>query len=233
MSLHLAADTAHRERLDRDGFLVVDRPLVDPLELADAQAVVDGVMSNYDQMPPSTARDLGDVKVHPGPPRIAEVMGVLRLAPELQLMGVYAAMGALAMEVLGGAVVNLSDHAIYKSAGDGPETGWHQDLAYARRPVTQQAITVWLPLQAVTTANGCMEFVPGSHHLGLLAHHRLHHDERAHALVTDEVDPTVAVACPLPAGGATVHWATTLHRTGPNRTDTVRRAWITTWCLDG
>lgn len=44
--------------------------------------------------------------------------------------------------------------------------------------------------------------------------------------MTDDVDPKGAVACPLPAGGMTIHQPKTLHYTGPNRTNTPRRAYI-------
>ena len=36
-------------------------------------------------------------------------------------------------------------------------------------------------------------------------------------------------ACPIPAGGATVHHSRTLHYTGPNRSDGPRRAYILTF----
>ena len=52
---------------------------------------------------------------------------------------------------------------------------------------------------------------------------------RIHALeltpheMRNVVDP---VACPRPAGGATLHDAYTLHYAGPNQTDQIRRALI-------
>jgi ectoine hydroxylase-related dioxygenase (phytanoyl-CoA dioxygenase family) len=47
-----------------------------------------------------------------------------------------------------------------------------------------------------------------------------------HGLVTDAVDASRAVACPIPAGGATFHHCRTLHFAGPNTTDEPRRAYI-------
>ena len=44
--------------------------------------------------------------------------------------------------------------------------------------------------------------------------------------VDDPVDGAAAVACPLPAGGATFHLSRTLHYAGENRTAAPRRAYI-------
>ena len=52
------------------------------------------------------------------------------------------------------------------------------------------------------------------------------HDPTVHGLVTDDVDPSLAVACPIPVGGATIHTCRTMHYAGPNTTDQPRRAYI-------
>ena len=44
--------------------------------------------------------------------------------------------------------------------------------------------------------------------------------------MTDDVDPDLATACPVPAGGCTVHTGRTLHFTGGNTTAQPRRAYI-------
>jgi ectoine hydroxylase-related dioxygenase (phytanoyl-CoA dioxygenase family) len=85
---------------------------------------------------------------------------------------------------------------------------------------------VWIPLQDVSLEMGCMEFIPGSHLGPVLPHHPRGHDAAAHMMVADGVDPASAVACPLRAGGATIHTPRTLHRTGPNRSEHPRLAWI-------
>lgn len=40
-------------------------------------------------------------------------------------------------------------------------------------------------------------------------------DPRVHGLITDDVDPAQAVACPVPAGGVTVHLHSRLLRPAP------------------
>ena len=48
----------------------------------------------------------------------------------------------------------------------------------------------------------------------------------SHALVAEGFDSSMAVACPVGAGMATIHGLTTLHYTPPNTTDDPRVAWV-------
>jgi ectoine hydroxylase-related dioxygenase (phytanoyl-CoA dioxygenase family) len=83
-------------------------------------------------------------------------------------------------------------------------------------------------LQEATTENGCMHFVPGSHRGEVVPHRPIGGDPRVHGLEVEPgvVDVSTAVACPLPAGGATIHASRTLHYTSPNRSTGHRRAYI-------
>ena len=71
-----------------------------------------------------------------------------------------------------------------------------------------------------------MQFLPGSHKERIRWHRHIDNDPSVHGLVTDEVEPAGAVACPIPAGGATFHHCRTMHYAGPNTTDRTRRAYI-------
>ena len=82
-----------------------------------------------------------------------------------------------------------------------------------------------MPLQPVEVSNGCLEFIPASHKGALLPHHRLNNDVRIHGLEAEGVQESHLVACPLLAGGATIHHSRTLHHAGPNLTNGPRRAY--------
>jgi ectoine hydroxylase-related dioxygenase (phytanoyl-CoA dioxygenase family) len=135
---------------------------------------------------------------------------------------------AISRQLLGEEARMTGSHAIFKPAGHGAATPWHQDEAYWDPGQNYLSLSVWMPLQEATLENGCMQFVPGSHLLEVLGHHHINHDPRIHGLEVDEgvADLSGAVACPLPAGGATFHLSRTLHYTGPNRTSVPRRAFI-------
>ena len=112
------------------------------------------------------------------------------------------------------------------SSRTGTETPWHQDEAYWDPTLDYESLSIWIPLQEATIANGCMQFVPGSHQQQVLTHHSINDDPRIHGLEVDAVDVSTAVACPIPAGGATIHHNRTLHYAGPNDSDVPRRAYI-------
>lgn len=114
-------------------------------------------------------------------------------------------------------------HMIRKPPG-GRAALWHQDHAYWQPELDYHALGVWLPMHDVSTEMGAMQFIPGSHKRGLLPHRQA--DDPAHNVltVTDDVEISGAVACPLKMGGATFHHSETLHYTAPNITDTPRLA---------
>ena len=74
---------------------------------------------------------------------------------------------------------------------------------------------------------------PGSHKLDVLPHHPINHDPRIHGLEVDDPETWASrgVACPVRAGGATLHAAYMLHYAGPNRTVHPRRAYTLTFRL--
>ena len=96
---------------------------------------------------------------------------------------------------------------------------WHQDATYfGLRPHVH--VTAWLALTDATAENGCMEFLPGSHHRGQLPHRAgvvAASVNRAGQAVTLDVDDAPAVHAPLRAGEFSLHHTLCLHRSQPNR----------------
>eukprot|EP01050_Picozoa_sp_SAG11_P024449 SAG11_NODE_5204_length_1631_cov_1.122715_1_plen_156_part_00 len=78
------------------------------------------------------------------------------------------------------------------------------------------------------------KFIPRSHLWPDLPHHNINHDPRIHGLEVELDEPLLAgpfgvvsaVACPLPAGGATFHLSRTMHYSQRNAHDVPRRAFI-------
>src|SRR5205823_4986553 len=93
------------------------------------------------------------------------------------------------------------------------------------------ALGCWMPLDPATPESGCMRFIPGSHRGDVRTHRHLGDDPAIHALFTDDVDPSQAVAIPLRPGGAIFHHCRILHSSGPNRSAHVRRAYANEWQL--
>lgn len=210
------------EQLDQDGYAVVEQ-LSPPDEIA---RLVDAYDHLFGPDSPVRAGDRYELAGEEGTaPLLPQVTNPDHYLPELLETQAYRNATALARSVLGEDVRPAGMHAIRKPPHDGAETPWHQDEAYWDPAVEHDAISIWMPLQPVTVGNGCMQFMPGSHRLPVLEHRLIRPDAHGLALTDLSVVRRIA-ACPLPAGGATVHTGRTVHYTGPNATDAPRRALI-------
>ena len=219
-------DEPTRQQLLADGFGVVER-LVDDATLDQLRGAYDDIIEG--RVLARGDRLLGDVirqvkhpsKDHPVFAANAALEAGCRLAERL-----FAREG----------FTKVYEMLIDKPAGTVHETPWHQDAGYFGRPVAEPGtptgfpdIQVWLALDPVDVDNGCMQFLPAPHGQPSLPHHIVSgdpDDEGRLIAVSDEVDGSAAVACPLEPGGATFHFPGTPHYTGPNRTDRPRRAYI-------
>jgi hypothetical protein len=148
------------------------------------------------------------------------------MAPELN-NALYLRNGrSIAARLLGGDETKISGawRMFFKPARHGCETPWHQDAAH--RPSGYDSLNIWMPLDPATLESGCLHYIAGSHLRGIRPHRPNEDDPSGLSMKTDDVDPSQAIACPLPAGGATVHHCRTLHYSGTNQTDQARRAFV-------
>lgn len=214
-------------RFRDDGFLAVERLTTDE-ELSWLGAVYDACFDPDDPIATRTRWDEAD-----GDDGRRVVTRAQSFFPELavpQLLDTAfrrnARRFAAAVMDVDGAELTTWSHMIDKPPGIGRPTYWHQDEAYWEPALEHRAIGAWMPLDDCPVEAGCMQFIPGSHHAPVRAHHSRRPDIRPDLYeVVEPVDDSAAVACPLPAGGATFHHARTLHYTAPNRTARARRAY--------
>lgn len=134
----------------------------------------------------------------------------------------------IARQLVGNEVKLHDSYILYKPARFGTVTPWHQEEAYMSPERTYNLLTFWLALQDTWKESGGMHFLPGSHTLEVLPHHRWEGDDDNMILAVDPelFDVARAVSCPLSAGGATIHTSRTLHYAGPNLSNAPRRAFI-------
>ena len=175
--------------------------------------------------------DLSGTDDDDAPVVLPQILNPSKYAPELAHTLFRANAEALAKQLLGPSAEYRGDHAIRKAPHTDAPTPWHQDEAYWDPTLDYSELSIWIPLQAATLENGCMQFVPGTHRQEVLSHHPIGNDPRVIGLEVDDPETHAAgnAACPIPAGGATVHHSRTLHYTGPNRSDGPRRAYILTF----
>ena len=118
------------------------------------------------------------------------------------------------------------DQSVYKKTERPREFPWHQDNGYTFVE-PQQYLTLWIPLVDVDETNGCPWIAPGLHRLGTLDHWQA---EAGRVCLEQAED---AVAAPAKAGDIVVFSSLAPHRTGPNLSDAVRKAYILQYAPEG
>ena len=107
---------------------------------------------------------------------------------------------------------------------------WHQDGGYTATQTDRvvealRMVNVWAPLVPAREANGCMQFVPGTHKLGVVPHVQREHYLEIPQEVLDLLRPA-PVSIELDPGDVVLFSNLLFHQGLPNRADTIR------WSLD-
>jgi ectoine hydroxylase-related dioxygenase (phytanoyl-CoA dioxygenase family) len=220
------------ERFKRDGFLAIPQ-LADKETVAEIGAVYDAMLSGEIDCTP-TDNPLGMITRQIMVP--SSYHEIFRSNPALD------AAREMSKDLLGCAKPSVFfDMLIYKEPGQKATTPWHQDFSYTAMPYAptgskipaDEIVQFWVALDDVDESNGCMHFVPGQHNAPMLEHYVASGPEDYSQRLLAIRDPEAklpldtVVACPLKAGGATVHNYGTPHFTSGNTTtDRKRRAYI-------
>ena len=123
---------------------------------------------------------------------------------------------------LGPDLVLVYDSVFLKLARTGGATPWHQDIGLWPEKM-RESFNFWIAIDPATRANGCLQFVPGSHK-GPIIEHKLYegglHKELPRELCTD-LRTDYAELAP----GDAVFWHSNLwHYSAPNTSDQDRIA---------
>lgn len=118
------------------------------------------------------------------------------------------------------------DQLVYKKPEMAKDFPWHQDNGY-KYVLPQAYLTCWTPLTPATVDNGCPWVLPGIHRRGTLAHRW----SDTGFVCSDGNEGAVPVEAE--PGDVVVFSSLTPHRTGPNLTDDVRKAYILQYAPEG
>ena len=133
----------------------------------------------------------------------------------------------LAHDLIGPDVRLYWEQAVYKKPGTADDFPWHQDNGYTFVE-PQQYLTCWIALTDADARERLpLGACPGLHRRGTLRHGMTPLGWRCLEA------PEGAVAAPARAGSIVVFSSLTPHRTGPNRTGAVRKAYIVQFAPDG
>ncbi len=121
------------------------------------------------------------------------------------------------------------NQAVIKPPEKGLSFGWHQDSGYkVTKPL--QYITCWTAISDTTLENGCIWVLPKSHKLGLIPHYR---DHAAGETKPVSLDETGAIPVPMKAGQVAIFSSLTLHKSGPNTSNTTRKGYVPQYHFPG
>jgi ectoine hydroxylase-related dioxygenase (phytanoyl-CoA dioxygenase family) len=129
----------------------------------------------------------------------------------------------LARTALGETVYLFNEQFVVKAADRGLQFSWHQDSGFIRYP-HDPYLTCWIPLDDVDAENGTVWLLPYSRAGTRMAVEHVA-DPETNDLVgyvgEDPGDPLI-----LPAGSVACFSSTVFHRSGPNSTGRMRRAFV-------
>ena len=141
-----------------------------------------------------------------------------------------------ASQLLEGSVRFWHDQLFCKPAKHGGNVAWHQDYSYWTRTRPMAHLTCWTGLDPATEANGCLQYIPGSHTWELLPITGLAGDMNAieEVLSKDQLETFQnPVAIEMEAGHASFHHPLMVHGSFDNKTDIPRRAVVLNVIRDG
>jgi len=237
-----------RRQLDEEGYVIL-RGLVEPQVVAEARADLDRLV---DQLAAGLIREgrvRSSLAEEPFETRIYRLFrDCLDQAPqsfrhELHLPGIFGyffhpELLDLVESVLGGEIRLYPNYTVRPKLPDweGTRIWWHQDGGYTHFVHTDDSVrhddveelrmlNVWSPLVPAREENGCMQFVPGSHKLGVVPHvSRRYYLEIVDPRYTPLFEKAVSIE--LDPGDVVLFSNLLFHQGLPNRSRTVR------WNLD-
>ncbi len=221
---------AEKAAFRADGYVHL-RGVLSPDELAEIEAVYDRFLrgeiavagKDFNDM--TTGEHGGDATTY----AIVNVMLPRRYHPQWKDNIFEHRARSIAEQLCGEGMEIDFDQLLAKHPGrEDAVFGWHQDQAYWIDTDDRRTATCWLAVEDSTVANGCMQFLPGSHREPVRPHRPLHGGrDSSHTLVTDLRPDDVMRHVPITRGDITVHNEGVLHGSGGNSTtDSWRRAYI-------
>ena len=215
---------------DTNGYVVAER-LFDNGQLDEVRARVEAIIADPDSAPDGVlvSRESDtEAAAESANVRGSMVRGIAFLArfdPFFSELARTPKLLALVRSLIGPRIKLFRDSALLKPPG-GQAKPLHQDQSYFQVQPMDDLVTAWLALDEATEANGCMQYVPGSHQHGVFP---VDHDPQCpvhHVPQTGDLWLPPAVTCPVPAGSVIFHHGCTLHTSADNNTDIWRKALI-------
>lgn len=212
---------AEVDQFNAEGFFVLEGAFT-PAEIAAVRAEIDP----FEEAHAAYARERGGKVRLTDTEAITFTLHLVKKSAALKAFAAHPAIRDVCHDLIGPAVRLYWDQAVYKKTEQPRDFPWHQDNGYSFVE-PQQYLTLWIPLMDVDVENGCPWIAPGLHRMGTLEHW-----PTDIGLVCLDEAPG-AVAAPAKMGDVVVFSSLAPHRTGPNLSADVRRAYILQYAPEG
>jgi ectoine hydroxylase-related dioxygenase (phytanoyl-CoA dioxygenase family) len=203
-------------QFDADGYVVLE-PAFDRGEVAEVLGELDAIEARVEQF----------LRSQEGERMMIAEAGAITFSTHavvrselLRRFVCHPVFAALCADIIGPDANLYWDQAVYKKPEKPRRFPWHQDNGYTFVE-PQQYLTCWVALTDANEENGCPWVAPGLHRYGTLKHTYI--EPLGYECFSE---PPHRVAAPVGAGGIVVFSSLTPHLTGPNTTDSVRKAYI-------
>jgi ectoine hydroxylase-related dioxygenase (phytanoyl-CoA dioxygenase family) len=210
---------AQQQQYRKEGWFILERALSDQqLELLRAFAQ-QGISQIDARMDDAGVDDLG--LNHRGQRYFAN--GMATTEPALRAFVFSDLMADICRATLGQNAFHFVEQYVVKCADRQSAFSWHQDSGYVHEE-HEPYLTCWIALDDITEENGCVYLLPYSR-AGVRTYVKHFTDPATNDKVgyvgTDHGLPVV-----IPAGSIVCFSSVVFHRSGPNLTDRLRRAYI-------
>lgn len=234
-----ALTAAERAQFANDGYLIL-RGFLSPTVLAEAQAAITELVDQHAERLVAAGKRTDRLTTTPFPLRLLKLYednldaAPVIFRPQLHLPGLFplffhAGLLDLVESILGGEIRLYPNYSVRPKYPDlaATEVLWHQDGGYTEGNVADlRMVNVWTPFVPARVANGCMQFIPGTHTLGPVPHERRQYYLEIAALVLD-AHRERAVNIELDPGDLVLFHNLLFHRGLPNHSQEIR--WSADW----
>ncbi|WP_219223166.1 phytanoyl-CoA dioxygenase family protein [Pedobacter antarcticus] len=141
-------------------------------------------------------------------------------------------LGKMAADLCGADGIRIwHDQALIKKPWANP-TSWHLDTPYWSFS-DRRALSIWVALDDATYENGCLFFIPGSHHDTTFENPGIGKNMGVIFDTYPNFRTSKSVAAPMKAGSCSFHNGLTIHGAHANMTPGYRRAMTCAYMPDG
>ena len=232
-------DDAAQTQFAEQGYLIL-RGFLSPAILGEARASINDLVDGYAEQLVATGKRRDRLADEPFPTRLLKLYdqhieeAPVLFRPQLHLAGLFPlffnpALLDIVETILGSEIRLYPNYSVRPKYPDlaATEVLWHQDGGYTEGNVGElRMVNVWTPFVPARVANGCMQFIPGTHKLGPVPHERRQYYLEISSAVLD-AHRDRAINIELDPGDIVLFHNLLFHRGLPNHSPEIR--WSADW----